>query len=461
MAHAKEKHVNLIIGKLYDQMKKVVYDTDDDPKKERNIILYTGAVYLHMIEAIRKFQKREKKKFRIGLIHDSKGKLNEDTEGVLDKLDLVLSCDTGSDTALQKTLLPYQDEILTVSCRSENYIPLLKRVLPQVPYVEGPTSEALKWSTDKILMRERMDVYNKNINPRFTVITDDSKESLNLIEEKVGFPLIAKPSGLAASRLVSICFHREELEEVLKRTFKKLEGAYKEHKYEDMGKNGKETRLLVEQFIEGEMHSIDAYVNATGEVWFCPMVHVKTGKEIGFDDFFGYQQMTPATLNEVSVQTAQIAALSAIRAVGLRSCTVHVEMMKTEGGWKIIEMAPRPGGFRHMMYEFSYDINHTVNDVLVRTGDKPIIPKKLKGYAVAMKFFAKQEGKLFKLQGIKKAQELKSLKKLYVHKKVGDQCTYAKHGGSSVFDLIMFNKDRSELLADIRRLEKMIDIETE
>src|SRR3989338_5396481 len=114
-----------------------------------------------------------------------------------------------------------------------------------------------------------------------------------------------------------------------------------------------------------------------------------------------------------------------------------------------------------MMYDFSFGINHTVNDILVKTGGKPILPKKLKGYAVAMKFFAKQEGKLSKLQGIKKAQELKSFKKIYVHKKIGDSCAFAKHGGSSVFDVIMFHKDRSELLADIRRLEKMIGIETE
>ncbi len=77
-----------------------------------------------------------------------------------------------------------------------------------------------------------------------------------------------------------------------------------------------------------------------------------------------------------------------------------------------------------------------------------------------MKFFAKKEGKLIKLTGIKKAQELKSFKRIYISKKVGDSCTYAKHGGVSVFNIILFNKDRSLLLADIRRLEKMIHIET-
>ena len=77
-----------------------------------------------------------------------------------------------------------------------------------------------------------------------------------------------------------------------------------------------------------------------------------------------------------------------------------------------------------------------------------------------MKFFAKDEGFLDKLTGIKKIQELKSFKKIYINKSIGDTCQYAKNGGSSVFDLIMFNKDRSNLLADIRRVEQTIKIET-
>jgi hypothetical protein len=78
-----------------------------------------------------------------------------------------------------------------------------------------------------------------------------------------------------------------------------------------------------------------------------------------------------------------------------------------------------------------------------------------------MKFFAKKEGRLAKLTGIKKIQELRSLKHLKVNKKIGDMCTYAKHGGRSVFNVIMFNEERAKLLADIRRLEQTIHIETE
>jgi hypothetical protein len=101
-----------------------------------------------------------------------------------------------------------------------------------------------------------------------------------------------------------------------------------------------------------------------------------------------------------------------------------------------------------------------MNDILVRIPEKPIVPKKVKGHTAVLQFFARKEGTLSKLQGVKKVQELKSFKTLDVKKKIGDRCAFAKHGGSSVLDVTLFNKDRSKLLADVRRLEQMVSVET-
>lgn len=452
MTSPKEKHITHIIGKLYDQMLRAV--REDEDKKGKNIILYAGKVYGHMLDAIKAYSREHKKKYRVALIRDAKEKLPAETEAARERLDLDLVCDTASPSAIQTALLPYQNELLVVSCRAEDKIPLLAAIIPHVPYLNATTSESLAWASDKVLMRERIRVHNHSINPRFAVIEEDDKNSIKKIEDEVGYPLMVKPAGLAASRLVHICFHREELEEVLKTVFKKITSVYKES-------GGKwEPKVLVEQFIEGDMYSIDGYVDAVGKVFFCPMVQVKTGKTIGFDDFFGYQQMTPTSLNKESVMTAEFVAEEAIHALGLRSITAHVEMFKTEQGWKIIEVGARVGGFRHLLYHFAYGINHTMNDLLIRLSEKPVIPKKIKGHAVAMKFFAPQEGALDKLTGLKKIQDLKSFQRLYQHKNIGDQCQYAKNGGSSVFDLIMSHPDRSELLADIRRVEQTVVIET-
>ncbi|MBP9731927.1 MAG: ATP-grasp domain-containing protein [Candidatus Magasanikbacteria bacterium] len=424
-------------------------------KQKQDIILYVGKILPYMITAIRSYEKQSKRKFRIALLFDIKEKRNVPTDDIIKNIDLVLSCNTLSESAIQETLLPYEDELLAISCRGEDYIEMFARIIPFVPYLRTPTSESLRWASDKLLMRRRLFTYNKKITPAYTVVTDTTKASLEKIEQKVGFPLVVKPTGLAASRLVTICFHKEELETSLKKVFKKINALYQE-----TGGNWT-PQVLVEQFMDGEMYSIDGYVSARGKVQFVPLVHIQTGRTIGFDDFFGYIQMTPTNLNKESIDIARGVAREAVHALALRSTAVHIELMKTEGGWKVIEIAARQGGYRHHMYDYSYGINHTMNDILIRIPEEVHIKRKTKGYTAYMKFFAKKEGRLTKLTGVKRAQELKSFKEISVNKKITDMCTYAKNGGTSVFNILLFNSEKSELLADIRRLEQMVEIEVQ
>lgn len=422
------------------------------PKKD--IIFFVGNTVTSAIEEVRDYEKKIGLKFRYGLIQDSKTKQVPLEKLQKQKIDISISCDLDNLTATQKALLPYKDHIFSVTARGEYHIPLLAKVVPHIPYTKSPTSESLIWSTDKLLMRRRLYTYNKKISPAYTVVSDTSKKSLKKIEEKIGFPMIAKPTGLAASKYVSLCFHKDELKNILHKLFKKMRVEEKKHSIPKIQK------VLVEQFMEGDMYSVDCYVNGKGKVYFCPMVNIKTGNTIGFDDFFGYRQITPTLLGKKSIAEAQAVATQGIHALALRNTTVHIELMKMEAMWKVIELSPRIGGFRQQMYLYAYGINHALNDVLIHGGKKPIIPAKRHGYSVAMKFFAKKEGRLTKLKGIKKITAIKSLKFVRVRKNIGDYCTYAKNGGDSVLNIIMFNKDRPALLADVRRLEQMIHIET-
>ncbi|PIR75305.1 MAG: hypothetical protein CO030_01985 [Candidatus Magasanikbacteria bacterium CG_4_9_14_0_2_um_filter_42_11] len=443
-----------LVGKLYDHMIRVVKHVPDD-KPKKNIILYIGKVYPHMVEAIRAYGKKHDVTYRIGLLYDPKQKFTDQTRPPFDDLDIILTCDFSSDESLQKALSSLQDEIWVVTVRGDDMIPRLQRVIPYVPYVRTPTEKSLSWASDKILMRQHLKRYNPALSPNFLIVEKVDKQTIKHIEDTLVFPVMVKPAGLAASRLVGMCYHKEELESFLKKVFKEIDAVYQE-----TGGNWT-PKVLVEEFIEGQMYSLDAFVSPSGKISYCPLVSIKTGKSIGFDDFFGYLQMTPPNLNTDSVAAAEEAAGQGIRALGLRATTAHVELFKTEQGWKIIEIGARVGGFRHMLYEFSFGMNHTMNDVLTRAGKKVDVKKKIQGYSAAMKFFGKKEGKLVKIGGIKKIQELKSLERLYINQKVGDTCKFAQHGGTSVFNLVLFHKDKSELLADIRRIEQTVDIQVE
>lgn len=419
--------------------------------KQKNIVLFVGATGSGVVKNINDFKNKHNGKYRIALLKSDRRK-NPDTAAELETFDIILTCNFASHKSIVKALKPIEDELLVATCRSEARIPDFAQVIPHIPYLRTPTTESLEWATNKIEMRRRLSAYDPKITPAFTVVRDTEKESLEKIASKVGFPLVIKPSGLAQSLLVTICYHEDELEKSLKRVFRSINRLYK-----DSAGRGKPA-VLVEQFMEGEMYSVDAYVNSRGKIYFCPMVHIKTGRSIGFDDFFGYQQMTPTTLSKKSVQRAREASEKAIRALGLRSTTAHIELYRTEEGWKIIELGPRVGGFRNTMHQLTHGIDHTENDIFIRIPKQPKLPRKKNGYAATLKVFAKKEGTISSIKGVKKLSELKSFHSIAVNKKVGDRALFAKNGGKSVFNITLFNKDRSKLLADIRRMEEGVNI---
>ncbi len=421
-------------------------------KMKRNIILLVGAPPSGLVEFKRKFHKV----YRLALVRSTKEPLTPKQEEFLKNkiLDIDLCVNFDSSQSIMEALLPYEGELLAATCRAEAKVPQFQKLIPYIPYLKTPTVSSLEWCTNKIQMRKRLLAYDKKISPKFRVVSDAQKSTLKKIHEEIGFPLVIKPAGLAQSYLVNIVFHEEELEKTLGMVLKKIDKIYKE-----MGGRG-EPQILVEQFMEGDMYSVDAFVNSRGKVYFAPLVHVKTGRDIGFDDFFAYRTLTPTLLKKNSIEAAENVATKAIHALGLRSSTAHIEMFRTEDGWKIIELGPRLGGFRNDMYSLSYGMDATTNDIFIRIPKKPIMPKKVQGYTAVFKFFAKKEGRIINLTGIKKVQELKSFHSIAINKSVGDLARFAKHGGKSIFNITLFNVDRSKLFADIRRMEQMIKIST-
>jgi hypothetical protein len=420
--------------------------------KHRNKFLFVNSFSPEQNEALKKYSQLSGQLIEPILLMDTKKVI---AQWVLDlPTKIIVVADLSDLGSLQTALKPYEDEILGATCLGDGNVPHLRRVVPLLPYCNLPTEKSLEWTTEKIQMRSLLRNYEKSLSPNYLVINDGTPETIEKIEKRIGYPLVVKPSGLAASLLVSICYHREELEKVLKQTIKKMDQLYKDKKGRGLPK------ILVEEFMEGDMYSIDAYVNARGVIYFAPPVYVKTGREVGFDDFFGYMRMTPTRLSVPNMEDAQEAATKGIKALGMRSTTCHVELMRTETGWKVIEIGPRMGGFRHEMYELSYGINHALNDILIRIPKQPILPKKIKGYTAVMQFYAQKEGKLDKIQGQFKIEALESVKRLRVRKEVGDKCTFAKNGGDPVLEAILFNPKRSNLLADIRRLEQFLNIVT-
>ncbi len=259
------------------------------PKK--NIIAYVKSVPQDAVASIRAYSKREHRPLRIMLIRDSR----IPTESKYRDLDIVVECDFSKPDKIAECLLPYKDELLGVTCRSESNMEWFAKIIPHVPYLRTPSTESIYWATDKLLMRRRFKIFDKKGTPVFTVVRDNTKKERARIAAKVGFPMIIKPANLAQSMLVSLCYHEEEFEQTLRKAFRKIRKIYAEKKTD------REPTIIAEQFMDGDMYSIDAYVSARGKVYCCPIIRVLTGRSRGRDDFSNYLCTTVHSLKRASV----------------------------------------------------------------------------------------------------------------------------------------------------------------
>lgn len=414
----------------------------------KNIIAFVMSAHGSSVRSVEKYAEDTKSDYRLMLIWDNKTPLPPK----IDRFDIVLQIDFTKPSKISEALFPYQNELLAITCRTETNIARFAKIIPHVPYLRTPTSDSLSWSTDKYEMRKRFKVYDPKMTPRFTLIKDVSEKESKRLIEKIGFPMIIKPANLSGSLFVSICYHEDELKKSLATCFRKIRKAY------EKDKRLEEPKILAEEYMEGDIYSIDSYVNSRGGIYHLPLVRVKTGKDIGHQDFYGYLQMTPTILKRDTIARAEHVAETAIHALGLRSTTAHTELMKIDGEFKVIEVGPRMGGARDKLYSLSCNIDHPLNDILIRIPRKPKIPKKCSGTAVYMKWFLPKEGVITSMTGIKKIEQLESFVKIEINKKIGDRAVFARNGGKSVFNLYMSNTNRGALLADIRRMEQLVKI---
>lgn len=366
-----------------------------------------------------------------------------------------IEIDFNNPTDIQNTIDGLGKQLIAVVNRGERNIPLFQKIIPHLPkHLLVPTVDALIKSTEKTAMRKAFWKYDKSITPKFEILTEISDEEIIRINKRLEFPVIVKPSGLAQAVLVQAAHYPAELKEILLRMEKYMKKSYKEMK-------GRGTpTILIEEIIDGDQYSVEAFVDDIGNVSFCPFIKYTTSGQKGFDDFFSYEQTTPATISKDSAQKAKSVCIKGLNALGLRNSIAHIELIRKEGEWKIVEIGPRMGGFRSMMYKKSFNINLDIQDIKIHLGRPVKLPRKKKGYTSVIKFFAKEEGIITKIIGIKKAEKLPSFVSTVQNLKKGDKARFAKNGGTYIFRVTLFNENKAQFIEDKRKLEKMVFIET-
>jgi biotin carboxylase len=341
-----------------------------------------------------------------------------------------------------------KDTLIVVHCRMEEAIKDYKLLIPMLansPF--NPTVSSLEVTTQKSLMRGAMQSTYPEIGPGFMRIHSD-EELPESSAFDLNFPVIVKPNGLHSSFLVKKCTNFIELQQYLSDAFSLIEQVYTR----EYG-TGKPS-LVIEEFIDGSMYSIDAYVDEDGKLLPLPPARAITSSEVNKDGFYGYESYLPSELSENETQKANECLAKCVEAVGLKNSSCHVELFNTVNGWKIVEIAPRIGGYRHDMYYQAYGINHFLNDLLIHTGEKPILTPRKYRYSRCASIYPDQEGTIKKIYGSIEASQIESVIQFGVYVKEGEKAVFSSNGGKMVADATFGNDDLDKLLSDIKKFRE-------
>lgn len=350
----------------------------------------------------------------------------------------VVKCQFSSAGEIAEALRPFKERIRGVVCRGDKNIQYFHEVIPHLPpnvLVSSPAS--LETATDKRAMREAFMAHAPEITPKFLQVHDASDSTIQQVETTMHYPVIVKPANLASSMLIQACDTREALVSTLGRVFGMIGRIYR--RQDRMS----DPSVIVEEFMDGEFYSVDSYVMQPGEFYHCPVVGYVPAKKMGIDDFFLYKRFLPSKLSLQEIDAANRTVERALTAIGLKHSAAHVEMVRTATGWKIIEIGPRLGRFRHTMYREAYGIDHSTNDLLIHLDQKPTIPLHFQKFCTAYSIYPHKEGILQTITGLEEIQNNPATVSLRVFKEKGDVCTHAKNGGGALAEFVIADSSKA------------------
>ncbi len=177
--------------------------------------------------------------------------------------------------------------------------------------------------------------------------TDSSYEYF----DKLSFPYVIKPIAWAQSSGVVLINSRIELDTYLS-NIKNLDQNMSDRWI-------KNTKYLIEEFIDWDMYTVNYFVNPIGEVFYSPIVKVNSSRKIWIDDFSNYVRINGKIIEkEISFVDVKIFIEKNIKTFGIRDTFIHHEF-KLTSKWiiKNIELNARIWGYRLEMMQNIYGFN--------------------------------------------------------------------------------------------------------
>lgn len=266
----------------------------------------------------------------------------------LEKLWIILHNYSNRDDLKQKVLdFSKEYEILYVNTALElliNSTNTLKKALWQ------KTTQNTKIFRNKYLQREIIQNHNSNLWVKFLKWTIENLD-ISDIEKTLGYPFIIKPIDWVQSSWVAKIKNKKDFEKYVK-TYKDFHD-----RLEARGIDNKE--LLLEEFIDWTLYSIDYFVNQEWEIFSSKPVKQRLLSDIKIDDYWVLARISSKkTEGEFKWKKLLSFISDTVKATSIRNTYVHHEF-KINSKWelKTIELNGRIGWWRLELLKKSYWLN--------------------------------------------------------------------------------------------------------
>lgn len=332
----------------------------------------------------------------------------------------------------------------------EQYIPICAKINQILGNVDSLSFEAALRCTDKVLMRQ---AFNKlaNISPEFSEVKhiDEAKHFI----AQYGYPVIIKPANLSKSMLIQICRNEHELETAFSYIATEALILYKKYTL------GQTPRFIIEEFMEGSLHTVAAFVDNHGNITFAEgIVDNTTALDVGYKDSFIFARTLPTTLSKEQSTDIYDCATKGIGALGIRSCPAHVELIMTKKGARLVEIGARLGGYRPMMYELAYGIDILQGALSTYEGKTPSFYPLYDHATAVIESFPKSNGVMIGIDGVGDINTLPSFRSMKFSKQPGEPTGRAADGYKAAAYIVLASTSETTVRTDTAAIRNCLNV---
>jgi len=301
----------------------------------------------------------------------------------------------------------------------------------------GISPEAALNSTNKRRMRECFARENLP-SPEFTTIHTTGE--LNRKADIIGFPQVIKPVDSAGSRGVSIVKSKDHLNEAFTHA----------KSYSISGE------VLIEQYMEGVEISVEACVQNNRVTILSLSDKIRTPPPYPLDT----RVIFPSDKDVAIQDKAKKIAERAIHSCGIDNAIIHIEMMVTSEGPKLVELAARGAGFHvfSKLLGWVCDID-TVKLLIDISLGRSVDLDHIKQRGAVLSFPAARPGMVRHIAGVEELRKIPGVEEAKLYVNVGDTVRQLKSGSDRIGHIIAFGIDRESAVDVADEAEKKLQIE--